>query len=81
LTFIHASEQTGILNTLIAGVPMVMAQDFNQHTFNTHNKGGNAIFYYDTDKENDTWYDIYEKVMASILTSKVKSKTPDLFTQ
>ena len=35
LTFIHASESTGILSTLIAGVSMVMAQDFNQHT-STH---------------------------------------------
>jgi hypothetical protein len=81
LTFIHASESTGILSTLIAGVSMVMAQDFNQHTFNSYNKGGNTIYYYDTDRGNDTWYDIHEKIMNIIRCSKVKVNQPDLFTQ
>jgi len=58
-----------------------MAQDFNQHTFNSYNKGGNTIYYYDTDRGNDTWYDIHEKVMYIIRSSKVKVNQPDLFTQ
>ena len=86
MTFIHASgspcktHKNGILQALVNGVTMVMAQDFNQHTFNTDNKGGNAIFYYDTDKRNDTWYDIFDKIMGNILCSKIKAEAPDLFT-
>ena len=43
LTFIHASESAGLLNALVSGVSMVMAQEFNQHTYNTSNPGGNTI--------------------------------------
>ena len=71
LTFIHASEKEGLLSTMIDGVSMVMAQEFNQHSFNTYNPGGNSIFYYDTDKGTDTWYDIQAKLLTAIRCSRL----------
>ena len=70
LTFIHASESAGLLNALVSGVSMVMAQDFNQHTYNTSNPGGNTIYCYDTDMQTDTWYDIQQKLIAMVKQSK-----------
>lgn len=74
ITFIHASSSTNMLQEFISGVSMVMTQEFNGEGFNRPNFGGNSIYYYDTDKNVDTWVDISATILSIVSLTVMKTK-------
>lgn len=84
ITFIHASADTGMLQEVISGVSMVMSQDFNAGGFNCPNFGGNSIYYYDTDKPDNSWREISAIILSitslTLCRMKAENLKLDLFT-
>ncbi len=78
ITFIHASSSSEMLQDIVSGVSMVMTQEFNTEGFNCPNFGGNSIYYYDTDKKQDTWREISAIILSVVSLTLCRMKADTL---
>ena len=78
ITFVHASSGTGMLRDFMTGVSMVMTQSFNSEGFNSPNFGGNSIYCFDTDKNEETWTTVSAVITSIVSLTLCKMKTDKL---
>jgi hypothetical protein len=78
ITFVHASSGTGMLQDFMTGVSMVMTQSFNSEGFNSPNFGGNSIYCFDTDKNEETWTTVSAVITSIVSLTLCKMKTDKL---
>lgn len=73
VTFVYASGTSGMLQTLVDGLSMVMSGKQTGRL----NMGSNSLFSYDTDTQTTSW-DVMESILKECIGNILKPK--DLFT-